>query len=335
MRTRGFVANDRQQVRLLEIELPEPGPEDLAVRTICSGVSIGTERLWLAEQTQDGKAPLSTGYQAVGVVEQAGDAVTGFAPGDRVAYRGPASSALAATGEPILNCRGAHSAHAVFPAREAVAVPPGVDAAPASLFVVFCTGMHGMDRARPGVGDWLVVHGCGLVGLGVVAVARLHGCNVIAIDQESHRLDVARRLGADETFDVRSTDIVEAVMSITADGAHAVFEATGVPRCLPVATELCRRHATFVFQGNYGGETHVQHRFGDGHGKELTMIHTCGYGQNPCTVAFLKLLAGGLVPWGSTITHRCQAEEAEALLDDVLNRRVADVLGMFIDWSSE
>ena len=332
MKTKAFVADRDGRVRLRDVEVPEPAAQDLMVRAVCTGVSIGTESLWLSEQLADGKAWVCTGYQAVGVVGSVGADVKGLQPGDVVAYNGQPAMALAADGQTVATCNGAHAAHAVLPAKRAVPVPEGVDPAPACLFVVFGTGLHGVDRAKPRLDDWVVVHGCGLVGLGVVTVCALHGCRVIAIDRQPHRLNVARQLGAIASLDARDTDIEEAVRTFTDGGADVVFEATGVPACLGVAARLCRKPATFVFQGNYGRITTIEHDFRDGHWKELNMLHTCGYGGNRAAEAFLRHLQLGHMPWDAAITHRRKAQDAEELLDDVLNRRVGDVLGMVIEW---
>jgi len=332
MKTRAFVGDSNKQVKLRDVEIPEPGPDDLAVRTICSGVSIGTESLWLDENAKDSNAPIATGYQAVGVIESTGANVSDFQPGDRVAYRGPAAMTLVESGKPVTVRNGSHCANAVFPADWAVPVPEGVDPAPASLFVMFGTALHGVDRARPKLEDWVLVHGCGLIGLAVVAVNALHGCRVIAVDQEPGRLEIAGQLGANHSLDASNVDIAEELKGITGGGADVVFESTGVPACVPVAANLCRRGATFVYQGNYGKDTSVEFGFGLAHWYELNMIHTCGPGGNRATETFLKHLARGTVPWDAVITHRHRAEEAEELLDNVLNKRVKDVLGMVIEW---
>lgn len=90
MKTRGIVIVEPFKVELREVELPEPLPHEVVVRTLFSGISVGTERHYItgvyAEMGKNVAAnyPFVTGYQRSGVVEAVGGAVDGLAAGDLV-----------------------------------------------------------------------------------------------------------------------------------------------------------------------------------------------------------------------------------------------------------
>ncbi len=80
-----FTAPGKIEVR--EIELPDMEEEDILIRTLYSGISIGTEGWILMNKYKDVKYPLSSGYQKTGVVEKVGAEVKGVKPGDRMFLR--------------------------------------------------------------------------------------------------------------------------------------------------------------------------------------------------------------------------------------------------------
>jgi 2-desacetyl-2-hydroxyethyl bacteriochlorophyllide A dehydrogenase len=334
MRADALICSEEQAFTLEAVELDDPGPGDLLVRTISTGVSIGTEFALVRNKISWGPYPLCTGYQGVGVVECAGADVQGFAVGDTVYYRDNRAMRLAGGGR--VSCvSGTHCSHAVIdPVRThgVALLPSGVDVDAASLFVLPAVGLYGVDMANPRMGQSVVVYGVGMVGLGVVAACAHRGCSVIAVDTDAARLEVARKLGADHLINASAQDVPQAVFALCPGGADVVFESTGIPALLDRAIELCRTFGSFVWQGNYG-EAPVSLRFLPPHGRKLTMHFPCDDGQAPCRRAVLKNMAMGTLPWECVITHRTPAAEAPALFDRINSGAAPDVLGAVVRWS--
>jgi D-arabinose 1-dehydrogenase-like Zn-dependent alcohol dehydrogenase len=92
------------------------------------------------------------------------------------------------------------------------------------------TAFHGLaHRADLGAGDWVVVHGCGGVGLSAVQIASALGGNVIGVDLDEAKLDFAADLGAVETVDASAVeDPAEEVRAITDGGADVSMDALGI-----------------------------------------------------------------------------------------------------------
>ncbi len=108
MKARQAVLTAPHAVAVREVELPDPAPNQILVRTEASVVSAGTElavytgtHQWLKDPNlPDWKFPFRPGYSAAGVVAAVGSDVTGWKPGDRVSYPGNHASAELLTHRP-------------------------------------------------------------------------------------------------------------------------------------------------------------------------------------------------------------------------------------------
>jgi L-iditol 2-dehydrogenase len=118
------------------------------------------------------------------------------------------------------------------------------------------TAIHIIERAALRSGDTLLVQGTGAVGLCTIALARLSGASTIfAIGAPADRLDLARRLGADRTFDLFATspaDRLETVHDLThGEGVDVVVEAAGSAGAFEEGPFLARDGGRYVVAGHY------------------------------------------------------------------------------------
>ena len=96
----------------------------------------------------------------------------------------------------------------------------------ASMGCRFMTSYHGVvDRAQVRPGEWVAVHGCGGIGLSAIHVAAAIGANVIAVDLDDAKLELAKKIGAQHVVNGKKTDAVMAIMDITKGGAHVGVDA--------------------------------------------------------------------------------------------------------------
>jgi len=333
MQAKAVICDEQQNFTYADVVLPEPGPEQIVVRPHYSGISIGTEFALIRNKISWGPYPLCTGYMAVGTVEYAGKAVSGFQVGDKVYYRDNKTIHLA-NGQQVSAVTGTHCSLALIDPNNTHGVallPAGVDEAAASMYVMPAVGLNGVDMANPRMGETVVVFGAGLIGLGVVAACAHRGCVVVALDLADSRLDVAKQFGADYVINGKTQNAQEALKQIAPAGADVVFEATGIPACIDPAMALCKTHGKFVYQGNYGAAP-ISYHFLPPHGKRLTAFYPCDDGLAPCRRAVIKNMAMGALPWERTITHRVAAQDAPALFA-AINQGQDDILGAVIDWS--
>ena len=178
------------------VQLTRPGPDEVLVRAVCSGISRGTETLVFRGEVppnqyhamrapfQDGDfpGPVKYGYLSVGVVEE-----------------GPA---------PLLGrtvfCLYPHQSAYTVPAQAVVAVPEGVPARRAVLAGTVETAVNAMWDAAPLIGDRVTVVGAGMVGCCVARLlAGIPGATVQLVDVDEGRARVAKALGVDFAFATR------------------------------------------------------------------------------------------------------------------------------------
>jgi threonine dehydrogenase-like Zn-dependent dehydrogenase len=169
------------------VGLPEPGPDDVLVRTLRSGISRGTEtlvfrggvppeqhaRMRAPFQDGDFPAPLKYGYLNVGAVEHGPPALAG-----RTVF-----------------CLYPHQTAYVVPARAVSVVPDGVPPARAVLAGTVETAVNALWDAAPLVGDRVAVVGAGMVGCCVARLLRrVPGVRVALVDVDPGRAAVAAAL---------------------------------------------------------------------------------------------------------------------------------------------
>ena len=336
MNAKALVCDEAQHFTLEDVTLKEPGPDQIAIRTVYSGVSIGTEFALVRNKVSWGPYPICTGYQGTGVVETVGADIDNFKTGDRVYFRGNENMTLA-DGTTVSAVSGTHCSRIVISPNTTHGADHMPDGAPmdvASMFVMPAVGLFGVDMSNPKMGQVVAVYGVGLIGLGVVAACSARGCVVVAVDINDRQLALAREMGADYLINGSTEDAEEALKRIAPDGADVVFEATGIPACIKSAIELCRDDGSFIWQGNYG-EAAFPFEFMPAHGRRLRMFFPCDDGWQPCRRAVVKNMTSGVLPWEKCITHRVDAEDAPELFENINTGADKSIVGAVIRWSDE
>ena len=118
------------------------------------------------------------------------------------------------------------------------------------------TAVHAIDRAALRLADRVLVQGTGAVGLCIIALARLSGAStIVAIGAPADRLDLARRMGATLTLDLRTTSEQERLAHVLdatgGRGVDVALEAAGSPRAFEEGVTLVRDGGRYVIAGHY------------------------------------------------------------------------------------
>jgi S-(hydroxymethyl)mycothiol dehydrogenase len=253
----GVIARSKgAPVEIVDITIPDPGPNDVVVRIQACGV-CHTDLTYRDGGIND-EFPFLLGHEAAGIVESAGSAVTHVEVGDfvvlnwravcgncRACRRGRpwycfdtfnASQPMTLTDgtelTPALGI-GAFAEKTLVHEGQCTKVDPNAD--PAVVGLLGCGVMAGlgaaMNTGNVSRGDSVAVIGCGGVGDAAIAGARLAGASpIIAIDRDAKKLQWATELGATHTIDASKVDAVEAVQDLTDGfGADVVVDAVGRP----------------------------------------------------------------------------------------------------------
>jgi len=224
------------------VEVPDPiAPEDgVVVRVAATGVCRSDWHAWKGHDDSV-RLPHVPGHEFAGVVSSVGAGVTRFAVGDRVTAPfvfacGSCAECLEGATQvctrqqqPGFTLPGSYAESVVVPHADVnlVALPDAVGFAEAAgLGCRFGTAYHALHaRGRVAAGEWVVVYGCGGVGLSTVIVAVAAGAQVVAVDVSDAALERAAALGA--VVVTMDADAVDTVRSLTGGGAHLSVDAFG------------------------------------------------------------------------------------------------------------
>ncbi|MBM7229595.1 S-(hydroxymethyl)mycothiol dehydrogenase [Dietzia cinnamea] len=254
---KGVIARSKgAEVELVDVVVPDPGPNDVIVRVQACGV-CHTDLAYRDGGIND-EYPFLLGHEAAGVVETVGDRVTHVAEGDYVVlnWRAVCGECRACKRGQLEYCFNTHNASKPMTLTDGTSLTPALgigafidktlvhegqctkvdpSADPAVAGLLGCGVMAGIGAAintgKVTRGQSVAVIGCGGVGVAAIAGARLAGASeIIAVDIDDTKLEWAKDFGATHTVNSTSTDPVAAIRESTGGfGADVVIDAVGRP----------------------------------------------------------------------------------------------------------
>jgi NADPH2:quinone reductase len=269
-----------EQLRLVEDEVPTPGPGKVAVGV--EAVGLAFPDVLMCRGMYQVKTPprFTPGGETAGTVTAVGEGVEGVDVGQRVVFTG---GGLAET--------------VVVPASTAFPVPEGVGAATAAAIPInYGTTWFALhDRAKIQPGEWLLVTGAaGGTGTAAIQLGRAAGAKVVAVAGGETKVQLCRDLGADVVVDHHETpDWVDAVRAATGGGVDVAYD--------PV-----------------GGDTfHQVRRCMAWDGRLLVIGFVAGIPDAPTNHALLKNYSIVGVHWGASVARRPASlgEQMRSVLD--------------------
>ncbi|HET8657176.1 MAG TPA: zinc-binding dehydrogenase [Longimicrobiaceae bacterium] len=232
---RAAVVAEPGTVRLEEAAVPEPGAGQIRVRLEGTGVCASNLSPWGGQPWFEyPMEPGALGHEGWGRVDAVGEGVEDLRVGDRVA------------------CLSGHAyaEYDVADASQTVKLPPELDGRPFPAEPLGCA-MNIFRRSRVEPGQTVAIVGIGFLGALLTRLVKNAGARVIAVSRRPYSLEVARRMGADET--IRMDDhyrIIERVKELTGGVfCDRVIEAVGKQWPLDLAAELTRERGTLVVAG--------------------------------------------------------------------------------------
>jgi len=237
----------RKPLVVKEVADPKCPANGVILRAEAEGVCRSDWHAWSGDWAWIGLTPampLVMGHEFCGVVEEVGKESHSFKKGDRVLVpfsqgdgiceycRSGQSNCCSNPAIPGFSYWGGYGRYVGVPNADTNLVPMPDDVGfeeGASMGCRFMTSYHGVvDRAQVRPGEWVAVHGCGGIGLSAIHVAAAIGANVIAVDLDDAKLELAKKIGAQHVVNGKNTDAVMAIMDITKGGAHVSVDALGI-----------------------------------------------------------------------------------------------------------
>lgn len=296
------VFHGENDIRVEEVERPRATVGTAVIRitltTIC-----GTD-LHILRGEYPVKPGLIIGHEPVGVIEELGDGVTGYKVGDRVLVGAitPCGQCLACLSGHSSQCgcgegykaaggwrfgntiHGAQAEYLLVPNAQAnlAQIPDDLrDEQVVLLSDIASTGFSGAESGGVRMGDCVVVFAQGPIGLCASAGAKVMGASlVISVDNDSKRLEMARRMGADVTLKAGDIDVVSEVRRLTGGGTDVAIEALGTQETFESALRCLRPGGTLSSLGVYSGKLQMPYdAFAAGLGDHRIVTTLCPGGK--------------------------------------------------------
>lgn len=291
-----------QQFGIEEVERPRAGVGEAIIRitltTIC-----GTD-VHIVRGEYPVKPGLVIGHEPVGVIDELGPGVEGYAIGERVLVGAitPCGQCFACLSGHAAQCGhgqgyeaiggwrlgntidGAQAEYVRVPSAQAnlTKIPDELsDEQVVLLADIASTGFSGAESAGVRIGDAVVVMAQGPIGLCATIGARLMGAAlVIGVDGDDTRLEMSKRMGADEVIDYRSDDVVARVKKLTGGGADIAIEALGTQQTFEQGLRCLRPAGTLSSLGVYSGKLQLPYdAFSAGIGDHRIVTTLCPGGK--------------------------------------------------------
>ena len=366
---------------LLLNKIPEPrimGPRWVRLRSLLSGFcgsDLGIITLRDHPTTQPfASFPMTLGHENVSIVEEVGEGVTHVSVGDRVLLD-PALCCEVREIDPLCkSCQRGEKGMCENFAEGNIA--PGIDvgictdtgggwgeyylAHESQLYKVpdswsdeaammiepLCSSLHPVMRARPQDEDKVMVFGCGVIGLGVIAAIRGLGikCHITAVEVTELNVEKAKEFGADEVIMPNRESLFERAASITGakrykpllaqeicmGGFDQVFDTVGSTKTINSSLRLLGGEGTYVL---IGIQIPLVVDWTPVWMKGLTIIGNLGYGmgdyQGKRMYTFdiaMDLVDKGKIDMTSLVTHKFSLEEYKKAIEVNLNKVAHDAI---------
>lgn len=316
--------------KLVIKEVPDPVPADNEVIIEVKAVGIcGSDVHGMDGSTGRRIPPVIMGHEASGVIVGTGKNVTGWKTGDRVTFDSTIyrlddwytrkghynlSDNRMVLGVSCTDFKrdGALAQYVTIPSHILYRIPDNVTFEQAAMVEPVAVALHAVNRSDVKINDSCAVFGSGMIGLFIIQLLKISGCNVFAIDMLPEKLEMAKKAGADFIFDARSENLPAEIIRHTQDrGADFAFEAVGITPTVKSAVECLRKGGTIVLVGNLSPQ--VEFPLQKVVTREITLKASCAInGEYP---AVLDLISKGKINADSMISAVAPLSEGAMYFD--------------------
>lgn len=338
------VFRGKNDIRVEDVLKPHAGIGDVVIRVTLTTI-CGTD-LHIVRGEYPVKPGLIIGHEAVGIIDELGEGVTGFKVGERVLVGAitPCGQCRACLSGQSSQCGhgegyealggwrfgntidGAQAEYLRVPYAQAnlAKIPDELSDEQVLLLAdIASTGFGGAESARIKIGDSVVVFAQGPIGLCATAGARLLGASlVIGVDGDEHRLTMSKRMGADVTLDYRNVDVIAEIHELTGGGADVAIEALGIQQTFESALQSLRPGGTLSSLGVYSGKLQIPYEaFSAGLGDHRIVTTLCPGGKERMR-RLMEVVRHGRVDLTPLLTHNFslgKIDEAFDLFGERLN----------------
>lgn len=329
-----FGPND---LRIVKTPIPEVGENDVLCKVERVGVCGTDYAIYSGEFSfvKDGSItfPKTLGHEWSATVEAAGKSVTNFKPGDRVVGDtcvGCGRCQFCLSGE-YNRCRefkavgtihdrdGAYAEYIVMPERHLFHLPDSVSIDQGAFVEPAATSLYAVKRAEVGIGDTVLVHGTGPLGILAARLSKISGAaKVIITGRKKYKLDIALGNGADIAINTNEQGVRDVVMEHTDNrGVDRIIETSGSTQLFAESFDSIRTGGTMSVVAFY--EKNIEEFDIDKFVFSNITVRAVA-GSMHMYPAVLSLMSSGLLQTDQLITGRYPFEKIERALIDMKER---------------
>jgi L-iditol 2-dehydrogenase len=317
-------------LRIIDIEEPVPGPNDVLVRVRACGVCPTDVSAWIeGPHTHETSYPRPLGHEWAGDIVEVGKNVKKFRKGMRIVGAG-------GTGFAKYTCI---SEDSLSLSRGVVVIPENVSYDEATFSEPLADCLHAVvDQCQVKIGDYIVIIGAGQMGLQQMMVAKNFGATPIMVEMLKSRIEFAKDLGAEFVIDPSKEDAVERVKEITnGEGAQSAIVTIGNPLAINQAIKTVGAGGRVVIFGGaplgtvleldpniiHYSEIYLTGSSGVGYWYGLTEIQTGTPIRRNMILyqAALKFIADGKIPISKLITHRFPLDDISKAFEIIRDKK--------------
>ena len=283
---------------IIEQQIGEPGPGEVQVENSACGICSWDLQTFRA----GGFAP--AGHEGVGYVTKLGSGVEGIEIGQRV-------------------CGGGFGRMRNAPVRSLYRIPESNMADQHWIVEPVSCVVTGMDHCELKAGQRLAMVGCGFMGLMMVqGLAGMGADQLIALDIDDRKLELARQFGATEAYNVADSGFDEIKRDLVARDIDVVADTSGSQQGLDLATELVRRGGRINLFGWIKG-TEATFNPSTWHGKGITIVNSSPSARirDPFPAA-IRLIQNGVIDLRPLVTHVVPIDEFPQFMQGVTTGEV-------------
>lgn len=235
----------KRDIRVVEVSDPSAGEDGVVIRVKACGICGSDVHVFNSDLLTEDSTKIIDGYRIIGheftgEIVETGPKVKGFRVGDRVASvhnKGGMAEYVHIPGDRLKNL---------------YRLPESLSLTTAATLEPLCNPVHSFHLREPGDQETVAVFGAGVIGLGYLQVVKAHTrARTIVVDVSPLRLETARKLGADITFNALEVDPVGEIKKLTGDnyvryqkksagGCDVTIDCAGIPLTLEQALEAAK-----------------------------------------------------------------------------------------------
>ncbi|MDY7027245.1 MAG: alcohol dehydrogenase catalytic domain-containing protein [Spirochaetota bacterium] len=322
-------------LELQDVKRPKPERNEVIIKIKAAGI-CGTD-MHIRDGSFYSIPPVIIGHEFSGEIVELGPDVSGYSVGDRVVaepHRGGCGQCEFCRTGAVEMCRqkralgykedGVFTSYTNLPATSLHRIPDSVTFEEAALTEPLAVAVKAVfERSGLEAEDFVVVLGCGPIGMLAAAAAKADGARAVMItgtnQDEGLRLPAARKLGIDYVANVQKDDVNKMIMDLTGGkGADVVIEASGAEPAIKQAMEVVKINGRVCSIGITGRETIAMP-----YDRALLKSVTLSWSMSTNWLSWeraLSMLGNGKVDVKNLVTHTFQLEEYEKafeLLEDL------------------